>query len=84
MYPDDDRWFNTIEVDKIVTPWVAVDMQLSRLIDLDPDTVSVTDGATAGILLDISVPELTTGPGKGIAGLMFPLLSSVEGLVRLV
>lgn len=87
IYPDHDRRFNTIEVDKIATPWIAVDTQLSRLIGLDPDTispVSVTDGATAGILLDISVPELTTGPGRGIAELMFPSLSSVEGLVRLV
>jgi hypothetical protein len=77
------------EVDRIVTPWIAVDSQLSRLIGLNPDapsatSVSVTDGATTGILLDITVPELTTGPGKGVAALMFPLLSNVRGLVRLV
>ena len=75
------------EVDRIATPWIAVDSQLSRLIGLNPDTPSTTsvpDGGTTGILLDITVPELTTGPGKGVAALMFPLLSSVKGSVRLV
>lgn len=73
------------EVEKIITPWIAVDSQLSRLIGLDLDTPSATpgtDGTTTGILLDITIPELTTGPGKGAAALMFPQLSSVKGLVR--
>lgn len=74
-------------IDEVVTPWIAVDTQLSRLMGLNPDALSATsamDGTTTGILLDISIPELTTGPGKGVAALMFPLLSSVKGLVRLV
>ena len=75
------------EVEEIVTPWIAVESQLSQLIGLDPDIPSATpgtDGKTTGILLDITVPELTTGPGKGAAALMFPRLSSIKGLVRLV
>lgn len=71
------------EAEKIITPWIAVDSQLSRLIGLNPDT-GTTDGTTTGILLDITIPELTTGPGKGAAALMFPQLSSVKGLVRLI
>ena len=75
------------EVDKLTTPWIPVDAQLSALIGFDPDapsTTSFTDGKTTGLLLDVTVPELTTGPGKGVAALMFPLLSSIKGLVRLV
>ena len=75
------------EVDRIVTSWIAVDTQLSRLIGIDPDALSATPGTGGripGILLDISVPELTTGPGEGIAALMFPVLSGIKGLVRLV
>ena len=75
------------QMDGIVTPWITVDSQLSRLVGLNPDTppaISVTDGATTGITPDITVPEVITGPGKGIAALMFPLLSSVKDLVRLV
>ena len=75
------------EVDKLVTPWIAVDTQLARLVGLNPDVPSVTsatDYSVAKILLDISVPDLTTGPGKGVAVLMFPLLSDIKGLIRLV
>lgn len=70
----------------MVTSWIAVDTQFSWLIGLDPDTLSetsVTDDAGMGIHLDITIPELTAGPGKGIAGLMFPVLSTAK-LVRLV
>jgi hypothetical protein len=75
------------EVDKLVTPWIAVDTQLGRLVGLNPDppsATSATDGTTARILLDITVPDLTTGPGKGVAALMFPLLNDIKGLFRLV
>jgi len=74
------------QVDKVVTSWIAVDTHLSRLIGLGPDTpvTSVADVMTTGIALDISVPYLTKGPGRGVAALMFPLLSGVKGLVRLV
>lgn len=75
------------DVDELVTPWIAVDTQLSRLIEPNietPSTTSVTDSTAAGVLLDISVPDVTTGPGKGVATLMFPSLSGVKGLVRLV
>ena len=79
--------YNLEKIDKLIASWTAVDTQLSQLIgfDLDaPSVMTVTDDATAGISFDISVPDLTAGPGKGIAALMFPLLSDIKGLVRLV
>lgn len=79
--------YNLEKVDKLIASWTAIDTQLSRLIGFDPDAPSVmtvTDDATAGISLDISVPDLSAGPGKGVAALMFPLLSDIKGLVRLV
>ena len=86
--PDDGRVdrYRSMEIDKMVTSWIAVDTQFSWLIGLDPDALSgtsVTGDAGVGIHLDITIPELTTGPGKGIAGLMFPVLSTAK-LVRLV
>jgi hypothetical protein len=71
------------EVDKLVTPWIAVDTQLARLVGLNPDVPSVTsatDDSVAKILLDISVPDLTTGPGKGVAVLMFPTAERHQGI----
>ena len=87
MYPGSPDRHTPREVDKLVASWAAVDAQLSRLIGFDPGSTSatsVTGGTTAGILLDISVPDLTMGPGEGVAALMFPLLSDIKGLVRLV
>jgi len=87
MHPRSPRPSVPDEVDRLTTPWIAVDAQLSALIGFNPDApsaTSVTDGKTMGIVLDISIPELTTGPGKGIAALMFPLLSGIKGLIRLV
>lgn len=75
------------EVDTLVTSWIAVDAQLSRLIGLDPDaptTTHIVGGTTAGIALDITVPEVTNGPGEGVAARMFPQLSGIKGFVRLV
>ena len=86
-YPDIRERGTSEKVDELATPWTAVDVQLSRLIGFSPDTLSATSvagGMVAGVLLDISVPDLTTGPGKGVAALMFPLLSDMKGFVRLV
>jgi len=85
VYPDASGRHDFKDVDKLVAPWVPVDTQLSRLVGFSPETsASVTDGTTAGILLDITVPKMPAGLGKGIAALMFPLLSDIKGLVRLV
>jgi len=89
MHPGDPGPRTSEEVDTLVAAWIPVDTQLSRLIGFSPgapstSVTSVEDNATAGILLDITVPELTTGPGEGVAALMFPLLSDIKGLVRLV
>lgn len=62
------------EVKKVVAYWSPVDVQLSRLISPE----------TSGITLDISVPDVSNGPGKGIASLMFPNLSGTGGVLRLV
>ena len=75
------------EVEKIVTSWVPVDKQLSRLIGFSPGIPSGTSlpgVTTAGITLDVSVTKVSTGPGNGVPARMFPLLSDTEGLVRLV
>jgi len=85
MYPEDSGLHTSKDIDGLVASWVPVDTQLSRLVGFSPDSAaSVTDGTTAGILLDITIPELTTGPGKGVAALLFPRLSDIKGLVRLV
>ena len=89
MYPKGPGLRTPKEVDRLVAAWIPVDTQLSQLIGFSPDTpsasaTSVRDNVTAGILLDITIPELTTGPGEGIAALMFPLLSDIKEFVRLV
>lgn len=61
------------EVEKIAAYWSPVDVQLSHLIS----------PGTSGIALDISVPGVFTGPGKGTASLMFPILSDTR-VLRLV
>jgi len=89
MHPNNPIPCVSEEVDRLVAARIPVDTQLSRLIGFSSDTPSASatsakGNMTAGILLDITIPELTTGPGKGVATLMFPLLSDIEGLVRLV
>ena len=87
--PDDDGRLNRyrlVEIDKMITPWTVVDTQLSQLIGLGPDVTSgtsVTDDLGIGIDLDITIPEVTTGPGNGIAARMLPVLTTSK-LVRLV
>jgi hypothetical protein len=75
------------EVDQIVNFWTPVDIQLSHLVGFSPDAPSTTPlpgASTAGITLDVTVTNLDAGPGKGISALMFPLLSSTQGFLRLV
>lgn len=87
MFQDTQLTYLPRGVDKIASYWIPVDAQLSNLIGASPEALPVTPlpGVTsAGITLDVSVTNLLTGPGNGIAALMFPILSNVEGLVRLV
>ena len=87
MMYSDRVWARPEDPDQVITPWIALDAQLLQLIGLDPgilSSASVADVAATGILLDISIPEPTTGPQKEIASLVFPLMSSIKGLVRLV
>ena len=88
MYPKDPGPHTSEEVDELVAAWIPIDTQLSRLIGFSPDTLSASatsakDNTTGGILLDITIPEVATGPGEGVAALMLPLLSDIKGLVRL-
>lgn len=77
MMYQNEPWIDApSELDRIVNSWIPVDAQLSHLMGLGADA--------PGITLDVSVPYLSTGPGSGIASLMFPLLSGTKGLLRLV
>ena len=86
-HPENSRLDIPTEIDKIVNSWIPVDSQLSHLMGPSPDlpsTTSVPGGTTAGITLDVSIPNIQTGPCKGVAALMFPMLSDTKGLLRLV
>ena len=87
VYPRASRREPPGEVDNIVTPWIAVDAQLSRLMGLSPDAPSETSmlgGTTGGISLDVSVTYVGKGTGNRAPALMFPLLSGASGFLRLV
>lgn len=64
------------EVDRMVNYWIPIDNKLWCLLGHSP--------GAQGITLDVSVTNVSTGPGNGIAALMFPVLSQIEGIVRLV
>ena len=68
-------WNDSREADHIVNSWIPVDTELSDLIGSSPGAF--------GIMVHVSVTNVSTGERKGKAKSMFPLISETEGWLEI-